>query len=85
MNPDEESVRLNTIHLLSDFREHTVQEMMNTLKVRLAEAQRGRLDVNLAKKYIEGKFGSMPVVDTEGLMDILQEIHKGTDNEKTKE
>ena len=45
----------------------------------------GRLDVNLAKKYIEGKFGSMPVVDTEGLMDILQEIHKGTDNEKTKE
>ena len=45
----------------------------------------GRHDVNLAKKYIEGKFGSMPVVDTEGLMDILQEIHKGTDNEKTKE
>ena len=42
MNPDEESVRLNTIHLLSDFREHTVQEMMNNLKVRLAEAQRDR-------------------------------------------
>ena len=40
MNPDEESVRLNTIHLLSDFREHMVQEMMNNLKVRLAEAQR---------------------------------------------
>ncbi len=45
----------------------------------------GRLDVNLAKKYIEGKFGSMPVVDADRLMDILQEIHKGTDNEKTKE
>ena len=41
MNPDEESIRLNTIHLLSDFREYTVQEMMNKLKVRLAEAQRG--------------------------------------------
>ena len=42
MNPDEESIRLNTIHLLSDFREYTVQEMMNKLKVRLAEAQRDR-------------------------------------------
>ena len=31
----------------------------------------GRLDVNLAKKYIEGKFGSIPVVDTDGLLDIL--------------
>lgn len=45
----------------------------------------GRLDVNLAKKYIEGKFGSMPVIDIQGLMDILKEIHKGNDNEKTKE
>lgn len=45
----------------------------------------GRLDVNLAKKYIEGKFGSMPVIDVDGLKDILQEIHKGIDNEKTKE
>lgn len=44
----------------------------------------GRLDVNLAKKYIEGKFGSMPVIDTDGLLDILQEIHEGTDNEKKK-
>ncbi|MGN1284309.1 MAG: ATP/GTP-binding protein [Candidatus Limosilactobacillus intestinavium] len=31
----------------------------------------GRLDVNLAKKYIEGKFGSMPIVDTDRLLDIL--------------
>ena len=45
----------------------------------------GRLDVNLAKKYIEGKFGSVPVVNTDRLLDILQEIHKGIDNEKTKE
>ena len=45
----------------------------------------GRLDVNLAKKYIEGKFGSVPIVDEEGLLDILQEIHKGHNNEKKKE
>ena len=40
MNPDEEAVRLNTIHLLSEFRAHTVQNMLNALKLRLAEAQR---------------------------------------------
>lgn len=44
----------------------------------------GRLDVNLAKKYIEGKFGSVPVVNTKQLLNILQEIHKGTDDEKKK-
>ena len=42
MNPDEESVRLNTIHLLSEFRAHTVQNMLNALKRRLAEAQRDK-------------------------------------------
>lgn len=40
MNPDEETVRLNTVHLLSEFRAHTVQKMMDDLKRRLAEAQR---------------------------------------------
>lgn len=40
MNPDEETVRLNTVHLLSEFRAHTVQNMMDDLKRRLAEAQR---------------------------------------------
>lgn len=40
MSPDEESVRLNTVHLLSEFRAHTVQSMMDDLKRRLAEAQR---------------------------------------------
>ena len=42
MSPDEESVRLNTIHLLSEFRAHTVQNMLNALKRRLAEAQRDK-------------------------------------------
>ena len=40
MTPDEESVRLNTIHLLSEFRAHHVQNRLNALKQRLAEAQR---------------------------------------------
>ena len=40
MTPDEESVRLNTIHLLSEFRAHHVQNRLNALKHRLAEAQR---------------------------------------------
>ena len=42
MKPDEESVRLNTIHLLSEYRAHTVQNMLNALKSRLAEAQRDK-------------------------------------------
>ena len=42
MKPDEEAVRLNTIHLLSEFRAHTVQNMLNALKRRLAEAQRAK-------------------------------------------
>ena len=42
MKPDEEAVRLNTIHLLSEFRAHTVQNMLNALKCRLAEAQRAK-------------------------------------------
>ena len=40
--PDEEAVRLNTIHLLSEYRAHTVQNMLNALKHRLAEAQRDK-------------------------------------------
>ena len=40
--PDEEAVRLNTIHLLSEYRAHTVQNMLNALKSRLAEAQRDK-------------------------------------------
>ena len=42
MTPDEEAVRLNTIHLLSEYRAHTVQNMLNALKRRLAEAQRDK-------------------------------------------
>ena len=42
MTPDEESVRLNTIHLLSEFRAHHVQNRLNALKQRLAEAQRDK-------------------------------------------
>ena len=42
MKPDEEAVRLNTIHLLSEFRAHTVQNMLNALKCRLVEAQRAK-------------------------------------------
>lgn len=42
ITPDEEAVRLNTIHLLSEYRAHTVQNMLNALKRRLAEAQRDK-------------------------------------------
>ena len=42
ITPDEEAVRLNTIHLLSEYRAHTVQNMLNALKSRLAEAQRDK-------------------------------------------
>ena len=42
ITPDEEAVRLNTIHLLSEYRAHTVQNMLNALKSRLAVAQRDK-------------------------------------------
>ena len=42
ITPDEEAVRLNTIHLLSEYRAHTVQNMLNALKHRLAVAQRDK-------------------------------------------
>ena len=42
ITPDEEAVRLNTIHLLSEYRAHTVQNILNALKHRLAEAQRDK-------------------------------------------
>ena len=42
MTPGEESGRLNTIHLLSEFRAHHVQNRLNVLKQRLAEAQRDK-------------------------------------------
>ena len=42
ITPDEEAVRLNTIHLLSEYRAHIVQNMLNALKSRLAEAQRDK-------------------------------------------
>ena len=35
-------MRLNTIHLLSEFRAHHVQNRLNVLKQRLAEAQRDK-------------------------------------------
>ena len=42
ITPDEEAVRLNTIHLLSEYRADTVLNMLNALKRRLAEAQRDK-------------------------------------------
>ena len=42
MKPDEEAVRLNTIHLLSVCRPHPVQNMLHALQRRLAEAQRAK-------------------------------------------
>lgn len=44
MTPDEESVRLNTVHLLSEFRAHTIQNMIDDVKRRIAEAQRDGKD-----------------------------------------
>lgn len=44
MNPDEESIRLHTVQLLSEYRAEIVQTMINGLKQRLAIAQRDRDD-----------------------------------------
>lgn len=37
---------------------------------------KGRRDISFAKRYLQGKFGAIPVIDVEGLLDVLQMIHE---------
>lgn len=47
----------------------------------------GRSDVSWARRYLQGKFGAMPVIDEEGLKLVLKNVHKSlrdSMNEKKK-
>ena len=35
-----------------------------------------RRDAHFAKKYIEGKYGGVPVIDTQGLANVLKNVNK---------
>ena len=35
-----------------------------------------RHDINLAKKYIQGVYGAVPVIDIEGLTNVLENVNK---------
>ena len=37
---------------------------------------KGRHDISFAKRYLQGKFGAVPVIDVDGLLDVLQMIHE---------
>lgn len=47
----------------------------------------GRSDLSLAKRYLKGRYGAMPVIDVDGLMDVLKSTHQklnGDTNESNK-
>lgn len=68
------SLRIDQIYLLDkDF--HGISNLKSIFDFEDAR-NKGRRDISFAKRYLQGKFGAVPVIDVEGLLDVLQMIHE---------
>lgn len=67
------SLRIDQIYLLDkDF--HGISNLKSIFDFEDAR-NKGRRDISFAKRYLQGKFGAVPVIDVEGLLYVLQMIH----------
>ncbi|QIA87677.1 ATP-binding protein [Lactobacillus johnsonii] len=68
------ALRIDQIYLLDkDF--HGISNLKSIFDFEDAR-NKGRRDISFAKRYLQGKFGAVPVIDVEGLLDVLQMIHE---------
>ena len=68
------ALRIDQIYLLDkDF--HGLSNLKSIFDFEDAR-NKGRRDISFAKRYLQGKFGAVPVIDVEGLLDVLQMIHE---------
>lgn len=66
-------LRIDQIYLLDkDF--HGISELKSIFDFEDAR-NKGRRDISFAKRYLQGKFGAVPVIDVDGLLKVLQTIH----------
>lgn len=78
-------LRIDQMYLLEkDF--HGISELKSIFDFEDTR-NKGRSDISFAKRYMQGRFGAMPVIDVDGLLDVLDMIHKkyGVANGKKKE
>lgn len=78
-------LRIDQMYLLEkDF--HGISELKSIFDFEDTR-NKGRSDISFAKRYMQGRFGAMPVIDVDGLLDVLDMIHEkyGVANGKKKE
>ena len=67
-------LRIEQIYLLDkDF--HGISNLKSIFDFEDAR-NKGRHDISFAKRYLQGRFGAVPVIDVDGLLDVLQMIHE---------
>ena len=67
-------LRIDQIYLLDkDF--HGISDLKSIFDFEDAR-NKGRHDISFAKRYLQGRFGAVPVIDVDGLLDVLQMIHE---------
>lgn len=70
----DDQVRTDQIYLV-DKDYHGVSELKSIFDFRDAR-NKGRRDVSFAKRYISGQFGSVPVIDVDGLVNLIANTSK---------
>lgn len=70
----DDQVRTDQIYLV-DKDYHGVSELKSIFDFRDAR-NKGRRDVSFAKRYMSGQFGSVPIVDVDGLVDLIANTSK---------
>lgn len=67
-------LRIDQMYLLEkDF--HGISELKSIFDFEDTR-NKGRSDISFAKRYMQGRFGAMPVIDVDGLLDVLDMIHE---------
>lgn len=68
------NLRIDQIYLIDkDF--HGISDIKSIFDFEDAR-NKGRRDVSFARRYLQGKFGALPVIDVDGLLDVLHTIHE---------
>lgn len=70
----DQGIRVDQIYLVEkDF--HGISDL-NSIFDFNDSRNKGRLDINFAKRYIQGRYGAVPVIDTKRLEKVLAKINK---------
>lgn len=75
-------LRIDQIYLIDkDF--HGISNLKSIFDFEDAR-NKGRRDISFAKRYLQGTFGAVPVIDVNGLLGVLDTIHEkyGVDDEQ---